>query len=931
MSTSVAKSGWFVGREPELATAAAALDSARASSPRILVIEGEAGIGKTAFVHRFLSGATDVIVLAASGDETEAALEYGVISQLVSRASSDGSAGALSESLGAGSAASVFGVGAELLMLLGSLQDRAPVALVIDDAHWLDPSSAGALLFALRRLFADRVLAMIVTRLDGDLQLGPGWRRLLSDPARTDRVTLRGFDAREVGLLADSLGLGVLPLVAAERLREHTDGHPLYTRALLRELPAEALTFDYGPLPAPHSFAATVIARLAGISVAAQDLVAAAAVAGTRCPLWLAGTLAGLGDPLPALEEALAGELLALVPARIPEELTFAHPLVRAAVYDDLSPSRRRGLHLRCAALTSGAVSLAHRVAATSGTDDGLADELGRAGEERAAEGRLVGAAENMLWASRVASSSEVREGSLLRAVECLQLAGEVPRAQALRDSVLACSNCPHRSFIVAVLTASGGRLADAADALEELIQRPELSVEPGLLERVTASLAILCALLGRGADAVAWARRALDREGVVATARVTAMQALAQALLVLGRGDEGIDVLSSASPSRISPEPFEAELLTTRGNLKAWWGDLAGAVEDLEAVIGWSRAGSPLRSLPNAYGALSEAEYRLGRWDDALAHGEVAVSLAEDTDRGWDLPVVHAVASFVHAGRGNWGLAAEHASSARRAARTAHFPMASYYSHFAGAHLAWMRGEWESVLSSLGPLRQCYWKRGSEGLGQRAAWLLEAEALLCSDRIEEATQLLDEIERAMAQAPLDVTGIDLWRLRALLELALRRPSQARAAFHAGQEAARAVDSPFAEAKLELAHGVFLRKAGNRQAASGALRVARERFEQLRATPFVERCDAELAACGLRPRSRSAHGDYGLTAREQAVAVLVASGKSNREVAAELYLSTKAVEYHLRNIFAKVGIHSRHQLSARLPGVMLAEPVPAGS
>jgi DNA-binding NarL/FixJ family response regulator len=119
---------------------------------------------------------------------------------------------------------------------------------------------------------------------------------------------------------------------------------------------------------------------------------------------------------------------------------------------------------------------------------------------------------------------------------------------------------------------------------------------------------------------------------------------------------------------------------------------------------------------------------------------------------------------------------------------------------------------------------------------------------------------------------------------------------------------------------LELAHGHFLHKTGSRRAANAALRVAHELFDGLGAQPFSERCDVELAACGVRTRLQGADDDYGLTAREQVVARLVASGKSNREVAAELYLSSKAIEYQLANIFTKLGIRSRHELASRMAG-----------
>ena len=135
-------------------------------------------------------------------------------------------------------------------------------------------------------------------------------------------------------------------------------------------------------------------------------------------------------------------------------------------------------------------------------------------------------------------------------------------------------------------------------------------------------------------------------------------MQAQCVGLVMTGRGDEAIAGLGFLSPSRIEPEPFEAELLTSRAQFKAWWGDLAGAQEDLSAVIRWSRAGVPHRGIPNAYGGLAEVEYRLGHWNSGLTYADAAVSLGEDSERLWDLPYVRAVASYLNAVRGNWSTA---------------------------------------------------------------------------------------------------------------------------------------------------------------------------------------------------------------------------------------------------------------------------------
>src|SRR5437764_13010781 len=222
----MANSGVFVGREAELDLASSALDAARGSAPQIVSIEGEAGIGKTAFLHRLVGTAQDVVVLEASGDESEIALEYGVLRQLASRAAQAVGDQSLSDAADEWHSTSAFSAGARLLEILGSLQDEAPVVLAVDDAHWMDTSSASALLFALRRLYADRVLVLIAARPEGVERLGPSWQSFLSDPDRVQRVRLGGLTTHEVGQLSSSLGAGRLTLAAAERLREHTDGHP---------------------------------------------------------------------------------------------------------------------------------------------------------------------------------------------------------------------------------------------------------------------------------------------------------------------------------------------------------------------------------------------------------------------------------------------------------------------------------------------------------------------------------------------------------------------------------------------------------------------------------------------------------------------------------------------------------------------------------
>src|SRR6266542_3199733 len=325
----------FVGRQPTLASLHRMLNQARAGEPRLVLIEGPAGIGKTTLVRRFLDEAGERRVLRASGEEAEAGLAFGVLDQL------------------------------------GELQRTDPVVVVVDDLHWADRPSLRALTFALRRLRVDRVLTLLLAREVAEAPLPDGLRRLLADDD-TLQLRLGGLEVEELRALSGRLGHGPLSLGAAARLRAHTDGSPLHARALLEQLPAEAFDDPQVPLPAPRSFALLVLARLAACAPDVQELVAAASVLGARCPLHQAAALARLDVPLPALEQAVAAGLLVEQPATL--TVGFPHPLVHAAIYQQLGPARRAGLHTRAAGLVDDeAARLRHRVRAASGPDAALA------------------------------------------------------------------------------------------------------------------------------------------------------------------------------------------------------------------------------------------------------------------------------------------------------------------------------------------------------------------------------------------------------------------------------------------------------------------------------------------------------------------------------------------------------------------------------
>ncbi len=876
-----------------------------------MVIEGQAGIGKTAFLRQCIALAEDFVVLEATAEESEKSLEFGLVQQLFARAAAISSDEGPAAPLAGGSSANPFTAGAELLGMLGALQEGGPVLVALDDVHWLDPASAAALLFALRRLTGDRLCVMMSTRPDAVTWEQSPWSRLLK---AAERVKLEGLSVSEVSLLAKTMGRASLSSRSVERLRAHTDGHPLHVKMLLGELGVEALESPQAALPAPRSFASAIVARLATLSQAAQALVAAAAASAGPSPVALIGAAAGIEDPVAALDEALDADLVALVPQRAPLEVTCAHPLVRAAVYDDLSIARRRNLHLAWARLTTGPTSLTHRVAASHGHDEDLASDLARAGQTAVEQGRMQAGIELLLSASGIAEDLDLREAALLQAVGYLGLAGDVRQSHALAAEVAACRDSLMRSFILATQAASAGRLSDAIAALRAVTERPDYGEQPDLVGRVESSLAIICAYAGQGEDAVAWARRVIDDRRAPPTATLTARQAEALGLAMAGRTQDGVSALASLSEASID-SPLDVELLATRGMLKGWRGDMPAAAADLHAAIRFSRAGTAPRSLANAYSSLAEIEYHLGRWDEGLVHAELALTFAEDNNQIWELPFAHAVASFLDAGRGDWPAATRHIQAAQGAAQRAPLPLNIYYACLAAANHDAIRSDHSAVLAALVRLRSHAPKSATTALARRA-WAIETHALINTGQPDQAGRILDDISDTIDDQANGESAVHLWRLRAELAHARGRHHEASDAFLAAQEIAKAADSPFAHGVLELANGHVLRKTTSRNAAAGQLRAARERFERLRAGPFLRRCDDELAACGVR--ARAAEDDYGLSAREQVIAKLVIAGKTNRQVGAELYLSTKAVEYHLANIYTKTGVRSRHGLSSRL-------------
>jgi DNA-binding CsgD family transcriptional regulator/tetratricopeptide (TPR) repeat protein len=913
----------FVGRTSELALLDAEMQAVRGGRPRVVLVEGEAGIGKSSLISRFVSEHRDVCLLRAGGDEAEMLLPWGVIDQLLAGAGPAPGKEPARAGVARRKGADPLAVGAQLVEVLGDLQcgDRI-VVVVVDDLHWSDQSSAQALLFALRRMQADRVLGLVSARPDELSRLGGAWSRFARGDDRATRLRLDGLGARELVAMARALSVGDLSPRAVAQLLDHTGGNSLHCRALLEELGRDGLGRAGGDLPAPRALAAVVLARLGALSGPAQGLVTAAAVLGRRCPLAAAATLAGLADPLTALDEAVAAGLVTEERAASAPDIAFAHPLVHAAVRDSLGPAERHRLHRVAAALVPGPAALTHRVAAAVGPDDRLASDLEEAAREAAREGMAARAAAWLAQASAASTAHADQERLLLDAVAALLGIADVPGALNLWPEVAQFGPSARRSALLGHLDLLCGRGAVTEAHLLEAWRAHNPDTEPMVGAAAATSLSAYLSTAGRLEEAVAWGERAVEASGEDETARLQALMPVALTLTLAGRGPEGLARLDGL-PAVATDVPLEhTGALITRGRCRLITDDLVGAVADLSVSLARLRAGVSLRYPGQCLTFLADAEYRIGAWDDALTHSELAVSLAQDNIRTWALAFAHAHAAIVPAARGDWQLAAAHVEASRAAASGA--GMAVTNAAWAAAELALARGDLQGVLSATSAVR-ALGRDEVFGLPGWADWRpLEVDALIGLDRLDDADAALQEYLAGLPAFGLPSASMTAARLGGNLAVARGDLTGAGESFATAWQLVQGLPLPFHLALLERDDGRRLHRAGDRQGAAVRFRQARDRLATLGAQPHVAACERELQACGAEIRPEPGPARWKLTASEMAVARLVATGRSNREVAAELYVSVKAVEFHLGHVFDKLGIRSRRAL----PGLLAARPQP---
>jgi DNA-binding CsgD family transcriptional regulator/tetratricopeptide (TPR) repeat protein len=882
----------FVGRREELHLLEERLREAELGHPQVVFIEAEAGAGKSTLLSSFLGTRVNAQILQISGEESESLLSYGVVDQLRPGGFTDPSADPMA-------------VGAELVDLFDQMQsDERAVVISIDDLHWADRSSTRALLFALRRLRGDRIMTIICARLDEVTD--PGWVRFIGGDDRVTRIRLGGLAPEELIDLARALGLGILSRRGASRLAVHTEGNPLYSRALLEEIGVAGLSGEDASLPAPRQLSGVVLSRMASLTPSTQNFLAAAAVLGQHAAASTIASVAEILAPQDQIEEAEGAGLL----GERASELSFTHPLYQAAIYADLSPTTRRKLHLRAAKCTVGHSQLAHRVAASLGPDESLANDFEQSALAARASGELGIAAWALKQAAFLSPVSADRERRLLDAAVALLdsadtgAAGEVlalcQQSSARRDALAGLHD---------VLTGS----PSAETRLLSAWNMHDAESEVRIGARAATSLTNLMVIHGRPDEALMWAQRAIDETLPSSELRSMAITGQAYGFAAAGRSVDGLEALGFLP--EVGSQVAETDALIMRGMLKVYVDDLPGAIVDLGLAAARLYVGLPATYPGPCLSHLSDAHFRRGNWDSAVTFAQLAVARAQDADRPLDLARAHARGAEVYSLQGQWLLAQTHSSAAREAADR--FPQVLPLANaaMAAVSLATSRSDFEGVLAATEPIRAT----GLLDVGGRPGifnWrATEADAMIGLGRLLDAAFALDEFEAALPISELPSAQLSLARCRGNLAVARHDAATAEEEFAKAHSLSSSVLMPFQVALLNLHDGRRLRAFENGPLAIERLEMAHNVFSELGADPYVQFCATELEALQVKAVPVGEATRLGLTRGELAVARLVASGLTNKEVANELFVSIKTVEYHLRNTFMKLNITSRRALS----------------
>jgi DNA-binding CsgD family transcriptional regulator len=895
----------FLGRGEELEAVDCLLRDALEGRSGALVVRGEAGIGKSALLGCAARSAVGFRVARLCGVEAEEELGFAALQQLCGPAVGriadlpGPQADALEVAFGLrrGAAADPFLVGLAVLSLLSALAEEQPVLWIVDDAQWLDQTSAQVLGFVARRLQVDPVALLFAERAGAVVPALTGLPAL-------EVAGLSDGDAR--ALLAESLP-GPLDAQVAERILAEAHGNPL---ALL-ELPRAATTADLGggfEIPGaglvPDRIEDNFRLRIAGLPAGTRLLLLAAAAEPLGDPVLLRAVASRLGLDERAADEAEAAGLI-----RVGERVEFRHPLVRSTVYHGAPGGDRRLVHRALAEVTDPQADpdrrAWHRAEAAAGADEEIAADLERSAERAHARGGLAAEA---AFRERAVSLTPDRGRRAARAVAAAtaKLAAGAPGQagqlmQIARRGPLSPADLAH---------------LDLLDARALLLAQSQDGVPERLL---------------RAARGLAPFEPALSRE--------IYLQAIEEAMLHAGRlGPEDVR-RNAAQAARFAPRaaqpPRAVDLLLDGLVTRFTTGGAAGVLALQRALAAFrEQADSPVPAV-----ALFTA---LGMWDDEtwelLVERTAGVHRRSGNLAGFLSVCPHLVTRAILCGRFDVAArASEEAAGIRAAIGAAPEPVGQLI-------LAGWRGREQETLAmtrSARVLAACGSRQGLAvvdyatalqyiGLGRYDVALDAVRG--CADAripavapwvlpevIEAAARTASPLVAARATELLAATaeGGPEWGLGVLARCRALTTSDTRQAEDLYTEAiSRLGRTSIATglARAHLVYGEWLRRQRRRGDARAQLRTAHGMFAAMGAEAFAGRAARELQATGEHPRKRSAGTTSPLTPQQAQISQLASAGLSTPEIAAQLFVSRRTVEYHLQNVYTKLGITSRAQL-----------------
>jgi DNA-binding CsgD family transcriptional regulator len=894
----------LLGRDPECAVIDRLLEDARAGVGGALVVRGEAGIGKSALLDYARQRAAPMAVLSAAGVQAESDLAFAGLHELLRPVLGclgevpEIQAQALAAALGLAPSvqADRLLISAAVLGVLAAAAEDRPALCVVDDAQWLDRPSADALVFTARRLRAEH-LAILFTAREGEAAR--------FEAAGLAELALAGLADRPAAAVLASRAHQAPPGVR-DRLLAEAAGNPLALMELASGLSEEQL---HGLAPLPEAMPLTprlegvFRQRIGELPAAAQTALLIAAVDNTGDAPAVLRAAAGLQLPPDALDPAQQTGLIRVTGTT----LTFRHPLVRSALYQAATLSQRQRVHLALADALSDEENtdrrVWHQAMATLTGDEEVAAALEASARRSQMRAAHSSAATAFLRAAELSTDGPGRTRRVAAAALAAWDAGQPDRA---RDAIARALPSASGELKAKLLQLSGiieARCGSVPTALARLLEGADASTDPSLTLEMLVDAAEAAEFSGQIAKEVQLGERVSSLQAT--TTRDRMMASLLRGFAKVFSGDHqaaGPLLEDAIREADTLDDPRALALAANAASVGRYPGN---GLQYANRAVESARRQGLLSLLPRAletqaYELLNNSSFELAY---AAAGEGYRLSLDVGHGGGWPLIYMARVEAV-------WGREAD----ARRHTEEVLATGQRTGSTFLAGLAEWNLGFLELALGK--PAEAAAQMLTVTDLNQPNVNPLVAlpaipdmvEAAVRCGSADELGGRLAAFERWTTAAPVAARRALLARCQALV--GERDPDEA---FGEALAAAAALP-PLQRARTELLYGEWLRRERRRTDARGHLRAAVELFRTLGAVPWAERAEAELRATGETARKRDIAAVEQLTPQELQIAGLVTGGLTNKEIAAQLFLSPRTVDYHLRKVFTKLGITSRGEL-----------------